>query len=644
MPTDGRTIYRDTSTTPTKGISLDDIGECLNMGTRDLGSLCQGLPGKNYETDLSEQGVSGTEYCNLPDYRGTINCGSKAKPIWFTGSNSILGPDATSAQKAVRQRGNPKGWEGTPNGSDGRKNPYNNNLAFDMVYGIEIPTGKQLYGTSSGSGTFLSSSGEFQFSGTYADLQSDGGWLGALLTDGHQIILTKVYALRWRYEPPMSDITQLPFRVLDFDGYNHYAVNPMPTMVRDKVIGVTFTKSGDTVNRIDIPIVASLTSQVEGGISFDELDVAIKARGALSQPSVGTPQSNPFAEGFMEYSGGDYVATTDTTIQSGKTYYISKGLSDFYLCALIYYTEWGGGDEEDVVFKQCLWASSDVKKKDDADNWNKISFRIERTGITTGNPYVIHESLNLNTLKDLLTIIPGDDGVNGLKQWRIKFFWCSSKIGKRISGTDYITANSEPLDTNYLLVRGNDSDIGGTPISFVDRQSSSLKPTVSITARLSVVENQEDGTVSYYVTFSLSNPNLHDTNQRYFTFKEVRVNGYMYDSDSSQGPADCSDSSNAIDLTPNSIKNSNYQVRVNEGEDYTIDVAFPDVLANEVFTDFLCYVRYGNTEKEVCGVIVRTNGEEIEFYEDSQLNRWYDPTPDSNINYYSADYAKVPDY
>ena len=41
MPTENGRIYIDNSTTPPKGVSIDDIGTCLGRSSRDLGTLCK---------------------------------------------------------------------------------------------------------------------------------------------------------------------------------------------------------------------------------------------------------------------------------------------------------------------------------------------------------------------------------------------------------------------------------------------------------------------------------------------------------------------------------------------------------------------------------------------------------------------------
>lgn len=559
MPVSNGRIYRRRPNENPKGISLDDIAKGTGLrDSRDLGTLCQGR--KDYETGHVGGVNNNPLYKDSNEYHGVIKRWSKAKPVWFTGTQSFLPPD-NGTDTALTNL-----WEerrkGNVDSPDGRRNTYlagNPKPNFKMVYGMEVPTGEQLYGTATGSGTFLSSSGQFsinQATADYNQVVTAGGWLCGLLFDGQRIIQTDVVTLRWRYNPPMAGSGAV-FHALDFDGYTHKAINPMPRVEKDTIIGVTFSGS-ETPTAISIPITTGFPSLPDdGNITFNELSDLVKARAIVGS---------------------------------------GIGLADMYLCALLYHTQWAGGDNN-VEIDQCLWGSA-AKKYSENDNtgWNRITLSLPSTAV---------EGLNLASLKDLLLNGTGDDGTNGPKGWKVKLFWSTAKIP---------ATNGQPSGT-YKLIRGNDDIPGGIPVSFVDAANTSgVYPYVMITNPIQVTTNL-DGSKNYYVSFSIYNPKASAV-----TFNKIWVAGYLD-----------GDHSDPIRQYPT---NGDYATKqVGAGSFETIDIALENIVEGDNFTDFLLYAKYGNdAEINVCGALIRVQGVSETFGEGDAYGRtWSD---------YSNEYAK----
>lgn len=572
MPQSNGRIYREiVSGSPTKGISLDDIAKGTGLrSSRDLGTLCQGI--KDYETGHVGGVNDNPLYKDSNEYHGVIARWSKAKPVWFTGPQSFLAPDnGTDATLAAAWEARRKGNVDSPSG---RTNPYiTNNPVFKMVYGNEIPAGEKLFGTATGSGTFLDSSGKFtinQATADYNQVISDGGWLCGLLFDGQRIIMTDVVTLRWRYNPPLSGNGAV-FHALDFDGYNRKAVNPMPKLERDAVIGVTFT-GGDTPTAISIPITAAFPSVPDGNITFAELNDAIKERG--------------------------YFGT-------------NVGLADMYLCALVYHTEWAGGDNN-VKIDQCLWGSSSKKfSESQNEGWNRITLSL---------PSSVMSGLNLSTLKDLLLNGTSNDEINGLREWKVKLFWCSAKISKT---NDQPRDGSNNVLSSYKLVRGNDDVVGGTPVRFVDADNTSeVFPYVMITNPIQATTN-EDGTKNYYATFVIYNPTSNA-----ITFSKVWLAAYLDDDHTSPILEHPLSDNNTY---PSSGSNATVTIP-GQGGSHVVTLALENQQADDDYTDFLFYAKYGNGVDNVCGALIRVGGLSETFGEgDVYGRRWSD---------YSGEYTK----
>ena len=564
MPTSNGRIYRKiVSGSPTKGISLDDIAKGTGLrSSRDLGTLCQGM--KDYETGHVGGDNDSPLYKDSNEYHGVIARWSKAKPVWFTGPQSFLAPDnGTDATLTAAWEARRKGNENNP---VGRTNPFvTGNPVLKTVYGIEIPTGEKLFGTATGSGTFLSSSGQFsinQATANYNQVISDGGWLCGLLFDGQRIIQTDVVTLRWRYHPPLSGNGAV-FHALDFDGYNRKAVNPMPKVEPDTVFGVTFT-GGDTPTAISIPITAGFPPTPDGNITFAELSDAVKGRGVLGS---------------------------------------GVGLADMYLCALLYHTVWDGGDNN-VEIDQCLWGSSSKKfSESQNDGWNRITLSL---------PSSVMDGPDLSVLKDKLLNGTGYGDVNGLREWKVKLFWCSSPLSKT---NDQPRDGSNNVLSSYKLVRGNDGSPGGTPVRFVDAaNTSAVFPYVVITNPIQVTTN-EDGTKNYYATFVVYNPTSNS-----ITFSELWLAAYLDNDHTSPILEHPSSGSNATVIIPD--KNGSH----------VVTLALENQQADDDYTDFLLYAEYGNGADNVCGALIRVGGLSETFGEgDVYGRRWSD---------YSGEYTK----
>ncbi len=590
MPTENGRIYRLPNETPAKGISLDDIGSCLGMSARDLGTLCQGMSGYEGHTTSSQ---SSPLYKDIAEYRGQINNWSKAKPVWFTGANSLLPPktanDTGLAQKwEIRYRGN-------LNGASLRDNTYINKgteqqpsyAPFDTIFANEVPTGNKLYGSATDSGSFTSGTqgGIGLSTNPSADdldrIHSLGGWIVDLMMDGNKFGSTNVYTLRWRYNPPVTG-SGTPFILLDFDGYDHQSANPMPSVDNYYPIRVTFTNVNDNPNddvlSVSIPISASFPAESgRDGITFDEVEAALKARGIISTPTrVTSPSGNPFQKGYCESDGqGGYKESTDTTVQS-KIYYQGKGLSDMYLCALLYHrVACNSEDLSDGVQIDCsLWLSAPVKRSA-AQNagWNKITMYLQ------GGQTPTISGFNLNTLKTKLLDSSGD------QDWRIKLFWCSEKI------ENY----AEPTASSYFLVRGNDSTSAGTLVTFVDANLTSSSPNVSVTSMLAITEDEYN--VYYNFAVSVNNP----TNDS-VTFDYIDI--YSYQTEGHIDPF-LEEELEDIELEDASHQSGNF---------YPISVGVSTQKNNEpMFTGFLVYAHYGNDQDNLCGVWIPQSGEPVPF-------------------------------
>lgn len=149
-----------------------------------------------------------------------------------------------------------------------------------------------------------------------------------------------------------------PFPAVDGIVDHHYGVIVIPEdptcegfIIESSTVGIddTFTAadgaiwaiqhdaikpaSGDTVKWGTIAIANNnLTfterSSVEDGGTAYTKTIAISdaantngAAGAVQYTAVSSPSGNPSTKGYYELVNGSYVATSDTTVQSGKTYY-----------------------------------------------------------------------------------------------------------------------------------------------------------------------------------------------------------------------------------------------------------------------------------------------------------------------------------
>lgn len=592
MPTSEGRIYRDTSASPTKGISLDDIGNCIGLGARDLGTLCQGMKGYEDHTTASQ---SSPLYKDIPEYRGLINNWSKAKPVWFTGANSLLPPKTTdSAELAhkweVRYRGNLNGASGRINTNIGTST----HPAFSTVYANEVPMGDKLYGTSTDSGSFLNSHGGVDLNADATEEQVEhamevGGWMADLMMDGNKFNLTSVYALRWRYNPPLSGVGS-PFFQLDYDGYDHNSQSPMP-IADSYPIKVNFEyNSFNDVSRITIPIRAIMPSNSQnGGITFDELNAAIRARRIVDSrnelPSVSNPTGNPFQKGYCEKVSGAYVESTDFSAISTKTYYKAKDLSDLYLSALLYHRCGNSSIEDGVTIDYTLWLSSSVKMSE-ANNsgWDLITMDLH-AGAQGTNPTI--PNLSLDNLKDALL---GNDGGDVEKEWRIKMFWSSVSIGQNSSVSGAVT-----------LVRGNDDDPAGTLVTFKDAEYSSASPYVTIYPHLNVTSYESGGVTYYSYSFTFNIVNALAVSIAFTQNPKIQVYAYTTDDYSDPDPQ---------------IQTSSYN-DLSAGRTFSVPVGLGDVVFDGApYKGFLVYVKYTNKSNnvtDICGAWIPVGGDEVYF-------------------------------
>lgn len=380
MPVNNGKIYRDTSTTPPKGVSLDDIAKGIGLASRDLGTLCQGM--KDYEDGHAEGVSTNPTYAEGNAYEGQINCWSKAKPVFFTGSQSFLGPDATAAQIMARQQGNGEGY---------RTDAYTGR-PFKMAYGMEIPSGEALFNEAITTGT-----GSVLADGlpTSVDGLPSTGFLAGLVLDGERVINTRVTTLRWRYEPPLKDqgTSFIPFRILDFDGYDGNAVSPLPFVQSGLEFGVyqdggTWKVIADAILPGGLPESRKVGNVVVGGnITFDELCTCIALRDTDFNPK------------------------------------------NMYLCGVLYHT-----DEVDGHVDYMLWGSAAGRHSDNLGNWLRIYIELP-----TGS--------NADTVA----------GITAMKGWKLKTFFCSQRLllSDIPQGTTLCVRGSEATATGLKLVRRN---------------------------------------------------------------------------------------------------------------------------------------------------------------------------------------------
>lgn len=611
MPQQNGRIYRDPNATPhALGISLDDIGLCIGLGSRELGTLCQGMD--DYETEKVYGVSTNPYYCDSNQYHGSIKAWSKAKPVFFTGPQSFLGPDNVNDVTLH------EAWEERRKGNEdgSRTNPYDeNNYPFKMAYGIEIPTGKELFGTDTTSGGFISSSGKV--APIDAQTAAKGGWIFALLTDGKKVINTDVVTLRWRYEPPLSGAALVPFRVLDFDEYIHNAVNPMPLVPND-TIGLT--KPGSSSNTFSIPITASLpplpshNGLFGGNISFGELSDVIAERnitGEYVEVTTWQTGDNPKALNYYEKNGDDYSATTDTARNVNKRYYRRKGLKDMYLCAVLYYTVWSGQHEDSISITYCLWGSSNVTYPE--SGWDTVPF-----SVTVGSDIIgISKDEFWNIL--IAGYDPADVAVNGDKGWNVKFFWCTKPIG-------ILGVPQEP----YTLIRGNDTPAFGQRVRFVDLAENGA-PIAHINSSLSV---HNDGVNNIY-RFEAYIQNVTEGTLNF----NIRVLAYA-DGDKTEYIEELGEK--GIFFNDEYGLPTNSMWTIGPLTPYPTDPDGPkrytqiEISTNDTLTDFLILACYSDEEitaasigslyeqGKVCGVLMKPNGIAITFGEKDPLGNTLD--------------------
>ena len=219
---------------------------------------------------------------------------------------------------------------------------------------------------------------------------------------------------------------------------------------------------------------------------------------------------------------------------------------------------------------------------------------------------------DLSVLKDKLLNGTGYGDVNGLREWKVKLFWCSSPLSKT---NDQPRDGSNNVLSSYKLVRGNDGSPGGTPVRFVDAaNTSAVFPYVVITNPIQVTTN-EDGTKNYYATFVVYNPTSNS-----ITFSELWLAAYLDNDHTSPILEHPSSGSNATVIIPD--KNGSH----------VVTLALENQQADDDYTDFLLYAEYGNGADNVCGALIRVGGLSETFGEgDVYGRRWSD---------YSGEYTK----
>lgn len=114
MPTSNGRIYIDTTTTPNKGVSLSDVGECIGVGVMDVGTLCTS-PRINmwakYKPFLSPtKGIAEAERSSVSvNYGIAIPTGENVSAI--SGSNSkIVGYYSGDSYIDTRYNYRTNGW------------------------------------------------------------------------------------------------------------------------------------------------------------------------------------------------------------------------------------------------------------------------------------------------------------------------------------------------------------------------------------------------------------------------------------------------------------------------------------------------------------------------------------------------------
>jgi hypothetical protein len=94
-------------------------------------------------------------------------------------------------------------------------------------------------------------------------------------------------------------------------------------------MGFNFTTTGERnligvrINPVGNRLVSELLAGTGVGVRAEYLDgIANVDIGTVTITEVENPTGNPSALGYYEKGAGDtYIKTTDTTVQSGKTYY-----------------------------------------------------------------------------------------------------------------------------------------------------------------------------------------------------------------------------------------------------------------------------------------------------------------------------------
>lgn len=540
MPQQNGRIYRDPNATPNAlGISLDDIGLCIGLGSRELGTLCQGMD--DYETEKVDGVSTNPYYCDSNQYHGSIKAWSKAKPVFFTGPQSYLGPDATPEQIALRQKGMPISYRKTPTLGDEAEpldNPYIINEPLGSVYGIEVPKADKMYANnmSTGAGDWTADSEQVN---TYVDGATGAvsvleGFLGGLLMDGLNIAAsgsgagTPVVTLRWRYNPPLSSPTLVPFRVLDYNNYNKNCRCPFPEVIDGVVIGVTKTTGANP--SINFTINANLPVVPEGNITFDQIDAAIKA---------------------------DEIGTNKKVLGG-------LGLQDLYLCALVEHIQESIQVSNAYIIDQLYYKSSGVVYRNSSGGgWGQINFNI-------------NSAINGKTLDqqyDLLTngeqTDPNDP--NGRKMWRVKLFWSSVEI-------NVVNKDMKPSAVpNLILVRGDDTSPSGSLVHFLG--SSNMAPQVVSYN----VERIDDG-ASYELNFTFV---LQNSTNSEITFAAGDIWLARYDG---EGYDDHVANESQIVLHANSSMTFSYPSTWGA--------------LTENF-DYVFYAKSSNSNYEACGVLIR---------------------------------------
>ncbi len=567
MPVSNGRIYRDTSSTPTKGVSLDDIGECLEMPSRDLGTLCQGM--EDYETAHVDNDNDNPLFKRSNQYHGQIKAWSKNKPIWFQGVFPSPSDSSYASKRETIMKGSGDGYD-----TDDRKNGWatNNNTgtaAFKTVYGIEVPTGVALYGSASGSGSFIGSGAgagdpriRTQFSTNAEGVLSSGGWLCGLIMDGHTLVQTKVVTMRWRYEPPLADAMR--FNELFFDDYDHNSVNPMPRIGDDNSVYLNYDNSDNTINFV---ITAEKPVVNERNISLSELNSAIKS-------------------GWTNPAGN----AVPPIIKVGN---VAKGIEDMYLCAVVYHTHWDGNAEDSVVVDFALWGSASVPYGNGtATGCNTVVFKIPNYDAQKGGadipPYgcgasTVKEFFDKMVEKDNVNFLygQGNDGTNGNKEWRVKFFWCT---------TNFERVNGDLNDSDYVLLRGNDDYPAGQVIVLKDINDVGNQPYVEIKDGHTIFDDGE-GYLSYLFEFVLHNPT--DT---IITNQLLLVN--MYFGNGNGGI-------NTTQPITQSTNTNSFTVSKEQSREFSFSL--PNILDTDDVVQFLVYFKYrkaGDSTDRVCGAFL----------------------------------------